>query len=114
MKRQYCFNGKMLKSIRTAKGIPVSRLSLLTGIKHVNLHHYECGHAEPPLQNLLKIQKALQLDIFEFMIMIGCSPFEPMLLKRFMALCKKEEVQPQDVVRSLIMAYCGLIKGDNE
>lgn len=57
--------GENIKRIRKEKGLTQKALGELSGINEVQIRRYEIGGANPKLETIRKIAKALNVDIWE-------------------------------------------------
>lgn len=55
----------MLRDERVEQGISQQRLAEMTGISRTGLRHIEAMDASPTLYNILRIARALQVDLRE-------------------------------------------------
>ena len=59
--------GERIRECRKEKGLTQKKLGELCGIKEPNIRKYELGKANPKLETILKIAKALDINEFELM-----------------------------------------------
>lgn len=54
---------KLLKEIRTNKGLSQTKLAKLAGVSQPSIHYIETGQKYPATKTLIKLAKALEVSI---------------------------------------------------
>jgi transcriptional regulator with XRE-family HTH domain len=58
----FSWNGSELKRHRLAAGLTQAQLARLVGRSHASVTHYEANFSVPPVQVLLRLSEALQVE----------------------------------------------------
>jgi transcriptional regulator with XRE-family HTH domain len=58
---------KLLKEIRTNKGLSQTKLAKLAGVSQPSIHYIETGRKYPAMKTVIKLAKALEVSVLDLM-----------------------------------------------
>ena len=91
--------GKRIQEIRKKKGISQEKLAELVGIEPNNISRIEKGKNYPTPENIAKIARALDKEVYELYLFNHFKPYEEIRLELINAL------QDENIARLLYKFY---------
>lgn len=91
--------GKRIQEIRKKKGMSQEKLAELVGIEPNNISHIEKGKNYPTPENIAKIARALDKEVYELYLFNHFKPYEEIRLELINAL------QDENTARLLYKFY---------